>query len=710
MGAIKILDFGLAKLDPTKAASADGKTVTLQQQTSPGHVLGTVGYMSPEQVRGQTADARSDIFAVGVILYEMLTGKPAFRKATSAETMTAILNEDPPAVSQIAPSVPPGLQKVVNRCLAKNPEKRFQHASDLEFALESLSESGSTSVAAIDPGPRVRWTWLAATAAVVALAAGGIAWWKIPRVVPVVESVTQLTNDGELKQSRIVTDGSRIYFSEGPNGSYQIAQVSVSGGSTAVIQTMLVNPWVAALSPEGSSLLAQVNSASEPSGALWSIPLPAGEPRRLGNMQIWDSGFFPDGRIMLTFGNDLYVAEKDGSNPRKLVSVDGSAGAPSASPDGKQIVFTVFDRAGVGSLVEIAADGTGLHTLQKDACCSAWTPDGKYLVYENNFDVGSDIWALPMQTGPFHRSREPIRLTTGPLSYLFATPSITGKQIFAIGLKERGELVRYDMKARQFVPFLSGISAMFTTFSRDGNWVAYISYPDHTLWRSRSDGSERKQLTYPPMAVSFPFISPDGTKVAFGTNLNELYVISMDGGAPQRLVESNAEAGTWSPDGNFLAWTSFVDEPFGVGNKPTPQIMDLRTGKSSASPDSQGMQGPFWVTQDVIVAAEQSGTKFKTFDLKTQKWTELITGNFVNYNLSPDRKYFVFTTGGTDPEVRRLRFSDGKVETIASLKNLRRVADHQTSGTQVDVAPDGSPVFNRDIGTQEIYALTVKWP
>ena len=261
------------------------------------------------------------------------------------------------------------------------------------------------------------------------------------------------------------------------------------------------------------------------------------------------------------------------------------------------------------------------------------------------------------------------------------------------------------------MPFLSGISAMFTTFSRDGNWVAYISYPDHTLWRSRSDGSERKQLTYPPMAVSFPFISPDGTKVAFGTNLNELYVISMDGGAPQRLVESNAYSGTWSPDGNFLAWTSFVDEPFGVGNKPTPQIMDLRTGKSSALPDSQGMQGPFWVTQDVIVAAEQStSTKFKTFDLKTQKWTDLIAGNFVNWNLSSDRKYFVFTTGGLDPEVRRLRFSDGKVETIASLKNLRRVADHQTSATQVDVAPDGSPVFNRDIGTQEIYALTVKWP
>ena len=167
-GRIKILDFGLAKLDPAKAASADGETVTLQPQSIPGQVLGTVGYMSPEQVRGQAADARSDIFAVGVILYEMLTGKPAFRKATSAETMTAILNEDPPAVSQLAPSVPPGLQRIVNRCLAKNPEQRFQHASDLAFALEALSDSGSSSVAAINQGARPRWRWIAATATVVA--------------------------------------------------------------------------------------------------------------------------------------------------------------------------------------------------------------------------------------------------------------------------------------------------------------------------------------------------------------------------------------------------------------------------------------------------------------------------------------------------------------------------------------------------------------
>ena len=142
-GRVKILDFGLAKFQPAKSTGVYGPTVSLQP-TSPGHVLGTVGYMSPEQVRGQPADARSDIFATGAVLYEMLTGNRAFRKPTSAETMNAILNEDPSTVSQVAPNLPPGLQRIVNRCLQKNPEHRFQHASDLGFALESLSESTIT--------------------------------------------------------------------------------------------------------------------------------------------------------------------------------------------------------------------------------------------------------------------------------------------------------------------------------------------------------------------------------------------------------------------------------------------------------------------------------------------------------------------------------------------------------------------------------------
>ena len=143
-----------------------------------------------------------------------------------------------------------------------------------------------------------------------------------------------------------------------------------------------------------------------------------------------------------------------------------------------------------------------------------------------------------MQTGRFRRPEKPIRLTNGPLPYSLPTPSRDGKQIFVLGTKQHGELVRYDMKSHQFLPFLSGISVTDPTFSRDGKWVVYASYPEHTLWRSRSDGSERMQLTFPPMDARFPLMSPDGTKVAFYTDKRELFVIDMQGGQPQKFADN----------------------------------------------------------------------------------------------------------------------------------------------------------------------------
>jgi len=185
-GRTKVLDFGLAKLNPTKSATADDPTVTQQPQSNSGHVLGTVGYMSPEQVRGQPADTRSDIFAVGAVLYEMLTGKQAFRKATSAETMSAILNEDPQPVSQIAPSVPPGLQRIVHRCLTKNADHRIQHATDLAFALEALSDSTSASL----PARKGRTLWVAAgvVAFIAVIVIGAFFWQSRHRAVSTVSS------------------------------------------------------------------------------------------------------------------------------------------------------------------------------------------------------------------------------------------------------------------------------------------------------------------------------------------------------------------------------------------------------------------------------------------------------------------------------------------------------------------------------------------
>ena len=177
---------------------------------------------------------------------------------------------------------------------------------------------------------------------------------------------------------------------------------------------------------------------------------------------------------------------------------------------------------------------------------------------------------------------------TGRWHYCGERFSRDGKQMFAIGTKRRGELVRYDMKSHQFVPFLSGISAISPSFSKDGQWVAYISYPDHTLWRSRSDGTERRQLTYPPMEVAWPSISPDGTKVAFTICCYETYVIDMDGGPPQR-IEKQSSGATFSPDQDLLIMTSLVEGKHNGDKDPLQlKILDVRTGKISVVPSSEG--------------------------------------------------------------------------------------------------------------------------
>ncbi|MBZ5582658.1 MAG: serine/threonine-protein kinase [Acidobacteriia bacterium] len=707
---LKILDFGLAKLTQPEPAGADGATATLPQHTEPGHVSGTVGYMAPEQVRGHAADPRSDIFAFGVVLYEMLTGQRAFRKATSAETLSAILNEEPPPLAQSVQDLPPALQRILSRCLEKRPERRFQHASDLGFALEALSDASGAAIAAPPrAGARAPWIWIAAAVFAVAVAAALFVWWSQPAAVPVVEAVTQLTSDGEVKANsgRLETDGSRIYFGEGTLGSYRIMQVAATGGPTAIIPTRLANFQFTALSQDGSYLLgAEGDAFALP---FWAVPLPSGEPRRLGSIVSQDADLFPDGRILFCLGNDINVAEKDGSQPRKLLTVDGLPVEPSVSPDGERLVFTIWSPAHRPiSIDEAKADGSGLHVLLRNSaggrlCCARWTPDGRYVVYQNRHEARTDLWVLPMQSGLLRRSPSPVQLTNGPLSYRSAVSSRDGKRIFAVGIEPRGELVRYDANSRQFLALLPAVPAFDPSWSANGKWVAYTTYPDHALWRSRSDGTDPLQLTFPPGQVFAPSISPDGMQVAYVNSAGAICLIGRDGGSPPAIVEKNGAWPHWSPDGSHLV---FVD-------RGAIHLLDIRTGGTSLVPGPAGLLNPQWVGDDRLVAGTPDFTKLMTFDVRTQQWSDLASftapGYVVNWVHTPDYKSVDYITGGADPMLFRVRLADRKIETITSLKGLHR-ATGPGGNTEIGVAPDGSPVFTRDIGTQEIYALTVKWP
>jgi len=721
-GRIKILDFGLAKLIENPRASDPG-AVTLTEGTEPGVVLGTVGYMSPEQVRGQSAEDRSDIFALGAILYEMLTGKRAFHKPTSAETMSAILNEEPPVISQIVPAVPPALQRVVQRCVEKSPAQRFHSASDLAFGLEALSDTGSAPGGAfVAVKSKIGWAWISGLIVVMAIIAVLAVWLARPPAIPVVEAITQLTNDGEPKTGQLLTDGARVYLNEGVSGSLRIAQVSVSGGDTVPLPTQLVSPQIQAITKDGSALLALIGKSVSPRESMWSVALPAGTARRLGEMEVTDASFFPDNHILYTSLSEIYAAESDGSNPRKLAEVSHlNAWFPAVSPNGNRIVFGTFPLTSFayGPTFEAASDGAGLHEilrggkggLPSDICCAKWTPDGKYFIFQARSQGRWDLWVLPEQGNFLRAPATPIRLTNGPLSYSAPIVSRDGKQVFALGSKERGELVRYDAKSAEFVPFLVGVSAFDPTFSRDGKWVAYLSYPDHTLWRSRPDGSDRLQLTYPPSIVLDPRISPDGTRVGYSTPESIAYIVSINGGTPQK-VSDNVQSLNWSPDSNLVTVAAIVPgRGYGEKNSSEALIIDLRNGSVSVVPDSVGKVGPWFVEQEKLVAATEDQTKFLLFDLNTGKWSGLAESpdSFPVWEPSLDGKYLYCTTAGADPKAVRIRIADHSIETITSLKNLRFVDDFFEQ-MQIGVAPDNSPLFTRDVGTQEVYALQVKWP
>ena len=228
-GRVKILDFGLAKLLAVDSSQSQTEVPTRRVDTEPGVVMGTIGYMSPEQLRGKTADHRSDIFSFGAILYEMLSGRRAFRGESTADTLSAILREDPPELSETNKNINPALERVVNHCLEKNPEERFHSARDLAFAIEALSASGGSSSSAATilaalPAPRKNRRELLAwaVAGVLLISTAFLAWFYFRRAPtdarPVQFVIAMPENTNEVSDPVISPDGQTVAFIATPEG------------------------------------------------------------------------------------------------------------------------------------------------------------------------------------------------------------------------------------------------------------------------------------------------------------------------------------------------------------------------------------------------------------------------------------------------------------------------------------------------------------
>ena len=728
-GQAKILDFGLAKvtLKPESVALSAATIESEEHLTSPGSALGTVAYMSREQVRGKELDARTDLFSFGAVLYEMCTGTLPFRGDTSALIFNAILERAPVAPVRLNPDVPAELERIINKALEKDRDIRCQSAAELRADLKRLrrdTTSGKTeAIAAPAPARKSRWLWPAVIVSMVVVLAAAFAWLSSSPPPPRVLNTTQLTRDGIPKDVE-ATDGSRLYINE-IGDTYRIVQVSITGGETSVIPTPFGNALAYGISPDHTQLLASSFVGTEDESPLWSLPLPSGAPRRLGDIVSHGGAWSPDGRHLIFFrASDAYEASVDGTGPRKLISVVGRPSLLSFSPDGTRIRFTI-ERPEDNStaLWEIRSDGNGLHPVMPgwhnppSECCGAWTPDGRYYFFLNSTPSGANIWVLRESSGLFHRhSSAPFQLTTGPLSFESLVPSADGKKLFVDARQGRGELIRYDLKSKQFVPFLAGISAGELDFSRDGKWVSYVTYPDHTLWRSRVDGSDRLQLTYPPVLAGLPHWSPDATQISYVDIQTgrpwKTFLISAQGGPPQEMLAENRPQvdATWSPDGKKIA---FGRNGLASSEAQTISIIDLVTHQVSTVPGSQNLFSPRWSPDGQHLAAlNLDSTKLLLFDFKTQKWSDWITEpGVVGYlNWSQDGSYIYYDNTLTDhPTFRMAKVGQTHSELLVDLKGLPRYVT-APAYTWSGIAPDGSALFVRDLSTNEIYALDLELP
>ena len=540
---------------------------------------------------------------------------------------------------------------------------------------------------------------------------------------PEVVRIVQLTRSGEAwPLEPMATDGPRLYYqglseSSSPGasaGNWRVKQVLLNGNEETVIpgtSDHVHSFRIRGLSSDDTEFLA-LSRTGEGEWMAATLPVVGGSPRRLGNLIADDVAWAHDGSTLAyTRGHQLFLANPDGTGSRLLATAPGDIWYLRWSPDDRQLGFTVITEQ--QTLWEVGADGRGLHERRFNwpgkatECCGAWTADGRYYVFRSRREGASNLWAVEEKHPWWRRgNRDPVQLTFGPMNYYQPLPSRNGKTLFAIGTLPSGELVRYDAKQKDFVPFLGGLSADHLEFSHDGQWIAYVAFPERTLWRARSDGSEAFQLTFPPLQVdSRPHWSADGKRIVFAARrpgeLLRLYTISAKEGDPESLPSEPQSQATpdWMPDGNSLIYGRFpgVDDPSVIAL----YRMDLRTRRSERIAGTDGLYDPLWSPDGhQLAAVDAVSQQVFLVDLKTGKRTQL-SRPAVYPIWSADSQYLYYGAG--DHGIFRVHVPDAREEEV--LAEPFRVA----SGS-FGLTPDGAPIVLREHGHYDVYALSLTTP
>ena len=726
----KILDFGLAKVASTtrNVATANAPTIDADEfLTSPGSTLGTVAYMSPEQVRAKELDARTDLFSFGAVLYEMCTGSPPFRGETSGVIFKAILDGTPTSAVRLNPDLPAELERIINKALEKDRGVRYQHASDVKADLtrlkrdtESRKKPATTGQAAISTHSR-RLVWGMVVFAAVVCAAAWLAFTG--RGTPADSAplpMEQLTFSGETKSPSIFTDGSRIYF---VSGAIPL-EMSVKGGATAPLRAAIGTMSILDISPDSSEFLLLQSDLNDETqrGTIWTMPVLGGAAKRLGNITARGASYSPNGKLIaFNEKESVYVCDTDGQNVKEIWNTHHMVPAnPVFSPDSKRIRVTVSRSTLEDDLTriwELNVDGSNPHPLplpqhwpeDSGIYSGIWTPGGKHFVFSAYKDGSNNLYEyLQPRWYEFWNKPSAVRLTPGQPEVTAMAPSRDGNGMFVVGRLAQGSMHFYDEKEKRFLPYLGGLPATQLVVSPDRKWMVYTDYPRGYLWRCKIDGSEKLQLTN--TLAQMPTWSPDSKWIAY-TDWQELYRVSVDSGAPEKLTSEGfmEVLPSWSPDGKSIY---FNDYP--IAGHLRIRILDLETRKVSTMPGSDGYYAPLWSPDGQYLAGIQNPPKsLAIYSVKTKQWKQLKVfehdwGFFV---WAPDSKSLYLMRGpsevaaGEQTGIYTLTVPEGKWELFTKFTGLNALL----GGIQdfVSITPEGDIATMSDTSVTQIYQM--KW-
>jgi serine/threonine protein kinase len=574
-GRVKILDFGLAKLTGSDGNQPQTEVPTRRVNTDPGMVMGTIGYMSPEQVRGKPADHRSDIFSFGAILYEMLSGRRAFRGESTADTITAILREDPPDLSGTNPGINPALERVVNHCLEKNPEERFHSARDLAFAVEALSGNAGTSTSAATvlrslPPPKRKTRELIAwsAAGLFLIIAIVLAWFyfKRPAVAePTISFVVAMPKDAvEVSSPVISPDGRSLAFVVTARGNRSLYLRSLASTEAQPLpgtddaRSPFWSPNSRFIGFFANNKLKKVEASGGPVQTLCDAQSAYGGT--------WNA----DGVILMSFDTKgIHRVSADGGTATPVLPLDNSRKElaqawPLFLPDGRHFVYQSWNgRSDDSAIFVVALDGSGRKLLLKADSNPTYAAPGYLLFARGTTLFGQSFDARTLQLGG---ESFPIAEQIGfnySNSYSNVSVSQNGAIVYLTGAVSNRQLVWFDRSGKQQEKVGPPAEINDIVLSRDGNRLAMqrVDQGNSDIWLMDLARGVPSRFTFDAATDDDPVWSPDGNQVVFSsgaasTDANfDLYrKVSNGAGTPELLMKSDLtkEVTDWSSDGRFI--------------------------------------------------------------------------------------------------------------------------------------------------------------